>query len=103
MAASNCGAVTIPPPGKVTDAGFGLEALLDFRWQLTLDGALLDADEIAALAEAKRPLIRLRGRWVILDPALLDTAAPPAADADARRPRRSVPCSRARLRSTARR
>ena len=65
-------AVPTPAPGKVTEAGFGLEALLDFRWQLTLDGALLDADEIAALAEAKRPLIRLRGRWVMLDPALLD-------------------------------
>jgi hypothetical protein len=65
-------AVVIPAPGKVTEAGFGLEALLDFRWQLTLDGALLDADEIAVLAEAKRPLIRLRGRWVMLDPALLE-------------------------------
>jgi hypothetical protein len=65
-------AVPTPAPGKVTEAGFGLEALLDFHWQLTLDGALLDADEIAALAEAKRPLIRLRGRWVMLDPALLE-------------------------------
>ncbi|MGO8894849.1 MAG: DEAD/DEAH box helicase, partial [Streptosporangiaceae bacterium] len=65
-------AVPTPAPEKLTDAGFGLAALLDFRWQLTLDGAILDADEIAALAEAKRPLIRLRGRWVILDPALLD-------------------------------
>jgi len=65
-------AVPTPAPEKLTDAGFGLAALLDFRWQLTLDGALLDADEVAALAEAKRPLIRLRGRWVILDPALLD-------------------------------
>ena len=65
-------AVPTPAPGKVTEAGFGLVALLDFRWQLTLDGALLDADEVAALAEAKRPLIRLRGRWVMLDPALLD-------------------------------
>jgi SNF2-related domain/SNF2 Helicase protein/Helicase conserved C-terminal domain len=66
-------AAITPAPGKVIDdAGFGLDALLEFRWQLTLDGALLDADEVAALAEAKRPLIRLRGRWVILDPALLD-------------------------------
>jgi superfamily II DNA or RNA helicase len=65
-------AVATPAPGQLTDAGFGLAALLDFRWQLTLDGAMLDADEIAALAEAKRPMIRLRGRWVILDPALLD-------------------------------
>ena len=65
-------AVATPAPGKLTEAGFGLDALLNFRWQLTLGGALLDADEITALAEAKRPLIRLRGRWVILDPALLD-------------------------------
>jgi hypothetical protein len=65
-------AVPTPAPDRLTDAGFGLDALLDFRWQLTLDGALLDAEEMAALAEAKRPLIRLRGRWVILDPALLD-------------------------------
>src|SRR5947199_2576742 len=65
-------AVATPAPEKLTEAGFGLQALLDFRWQLTLGGALLDADEIAALAEAKRPLIRLRGSWVILDPALLD-------------------------------
>ena len=65
-------AAVTPAPERLTEAGFGLGALLEFRWQLTLDGALLDADEIAALAEAKRPLIRLRGRWVILDPALLD-------------------------------
>ena len=65
-------AVPTLAPGKVTEAGFGLAALLDFRWQLTLDGALLDADEIDALAAAKRPLIRLRGRWVMLDPALLE-------------------------------
>jgi hypothetical protein len=65
-------AAVTPAPEQLTEAGFGLAALLDFRWQLTLDGALLDAEEIAALAAAKRPLIRLRGRWVILDPALLD-------------------------------
>jgi hypothetical protein len=65
-------AAVTPAPEKLTEAGFGLGALLEFHWQLTLDGALLDADEITALAEAKRPLIRLRGRWVLLDPALLD-------------------------------
>jgi hypothetical protein len=65
-------AAVTPTPEKLTEAGFGLGSLLEFHWQLTLDGALLDADEITALAEAKRPLIRLRGRWVLLDPALLD-------------------------------
>jgi superfamily II DNA or RNA helicase len=65
-------AVVSSPPGKVTDAGFSLEALLEFRWQLTLGGELLDPDEINEIAEAKRPLIRLRGRWVTLDPGLLE-------------------------------
>jgi hypothetical protein len=95
-------AVPTPAPGKVTEAGFGLAALLDFRWQLTLDGALLDAHEVAALAEAKRPLIRLRDRWVMLDPALLDRLRRPRGRGCGF-PRRSVPCSRARRRSTARR
>ncbi|WP_300609951.1 DEAD/DEAH box helicase [Trebonia sp.] len=65
-------AAVTPAPERLTESGLGLDALLEFHWQLTLDGALLDADEIAVLAEAKRPLIRLRGRWVLLDPALLD-------------------------------
>jgi superfamily II DNA or RNA helicase len=65
-------AVVSPPPGKVTEAGFSLEALLEFRWQLTLGGELLDPDEINEIAEAKRPLIRLRGRWITLDPGLLE-------------------------------
>ena len=65
-------AVVVPAPGQVTEAGFGLQALLSFQWQLTLDGQVLDADEIALLAEARRPLVRLRGRWVTVDPALLE-------------------------------
>ena len=64
-------AVPTPAPERLTEAGFSLDALLEFRWQLTLGGEALDADEIAELAEAKRPLIRLRGRWVTLDPVLL--------------------------------
>ena len=81
--ALSCGPFPAPAPEKLTKAGFGLAALLEFRWQLTLDGAVLDADEIAAVAEAKRPLIRLRGRWVILDPALLERLRRPPRDADA--------------------
>ncbi|MBO0805412.1 MAG: DEAD/DEAH box helicase [Nocardiopsaceae bacterium] len=65
-------AAVTPAPEKLTGSGFGLGALMDFSWQLTLDGEQLDEAEIAALAEAKRPLIRLRGRWVMLSPALLD-------------------------------
>ena len=62
---------TPAPPGEA-DAGFSLEALLEFRWQATLDGDALTEEELAELADAKRPLIKLRGRWLRADPELID-------------------------------
>ncbi|WP_406065046.1 DEAD/DEAH box helicase [Streptomyces sp. NBC_01077] len=47
---------------------FSLQSLLDFRWQLALGGDVLSEAEMDALAEAARPLVRVRGRWVLLDP-----------------------------------
>jgi hypothetical protein len=61
-------AVPMQAPGQVTDAGLNLQALLSFRWRLTLGGEELDETEVAELAEAKRPLVRIRGRWVTLNP-----------------------------------
>ncbi|MGW4522590.1 DEAD/DEAH box helicase [Amycolatopsis sp. NPDC004378] len=58
-------------PASVTEAEFALRSLLEFRWQLSLGGEQLTEAEVAALAEAKRPLVRLRGQWVRVDPALL--------------------------------
>ena len=48
----------------MTGPDFSLTELLAFRWRPTLDGQELSEAEIAALAEAKRPMIRMRGRWV---------------------------------------
>jgi SNF2 family DNA or RNA helicase len=50
---------------------FGREQLMDFRWQLAVGDDTLSEEEIAALAEAKAPLIRLRGQWVAVDPEQL--------------------------------
>ncbi|MFF3838865.1 SNF2-related protein [Streptomyces sp. NPDC001930] len=47
---------------------FSLQALLDFRWRFALGGDVLSEAEMDALAEAARPLVRVRGRWVLLDP-----------------------------------
>ncbi|MEU0536510.1 SNF2-related protein [Amycolatopsis tolypomycina] len=58
-------------PASVTEAEFALRSLLEFRWQLSLGGEQLTEAEVAALAEAKRPLVRLRGQWVRVDPQLL--------------------------------
>lgn len=67
---------TEPAPGEAghRPAGeaprFTVTALLDFRWQIALDGVPLSEQEMDALAEAARPLVRVRGRWVLADPVL---------------------------------
>ncbi len=60
--------VTTPTPSAVTSAGLSLESLVELRWKASIDGETLTDDEMAALVEAKRPLVKLRGRWVRADP-----------------------------------
>ncbi|MFV8186717.1 SNF2-related protein [Streptomyces sp. AF1B] len=69
-------AVVRPAPGSATDGTgfFDSEELLQFRWQLALGGDPLDEAEMDALAEAHRPVVRLRDRWVLVDPALVRKA-----------------------------
>ncbi len=50
---------------------FGRDQLIEFRWELAIGDDTLTEDEIAALADTKAPLIRLRGQWVALDPEQL--------------------------------
>ncbi|MDQ7803418.1 DEAD/DEAH box helicase [Amycolatopsis sp. A133] len=49
---------------------FGGGRALAFDWQLALGGEVLTEAELDALAEARRPVVRLRERWVLVDPAL---------------------------------
>ncbi|WP_078869561.1 DEAD/DEAH box helicase [Streptomyces sp. NRRL B-1347] len=56
--------------GRLLDA----DALLDFRWQLSLGGEPLTEAEMDALAESRRPLVRLRDQWVVADPKLVARA-----------------------------
>ncbi|MEU7409840.1 DEAD/DEAH box helicase [Streptomyces sp. NPDC042638] len=69
-------AVVRPAPGSATDGTgfFESEDLLGFRWQLALGGDPLTEAEMDALAEAHRPVVRLRDRWVLVDPALVRKA-----------------------------
>ncbi|MFJ6728069.1 DEAD/DEAH box helicase [Streptomyces sp. NPDC091281] len=54
--------------------GFGLpsflsaDALLAFTWSFTLGDQHLTREELDRLAEANRPLVRLRDQWVLIDP-----------------------------------
>ena len=57
--------------GRVGEAGLNLDALVAFRWRATLDGETLSEEEVNLLAEAKRGLVRIRGRFVAVDADLL--------------------------------
>ncbi|AMV12414.1 ATP-dependent helicase [Geobacillus thermoleovorans] len=61
-------------PSVNAESLFGLERLADFDWRVATNGIELTEEEFAALAEQKRRLIRLRGQWLILDPALVRRA-----------------------------
>jgi superfamily II DNA or RNA helicase len=41
-----------------------------FAWRLVLDGEPLDDIEMDLVAKARRPVVSLRGRWVLVDPEL---------------------------------
>ncbi|MFE5791507.1 DEAD/DEAH box helicase [Streptomyces sp. NPDC056503] len=45
------------------------DALLAFNWRFSLGDQELTRAELDRLAEAGRPLVRLRDRWVLVDPA----------------------------------
>jgi SNF2 family DNA or RNA helicase len=58
-----------PADGVVAKPGkFGKDQLMDFRWRLAVGDDTLSEAEIAALAQTKAPLVRLRGQWVAVDP-----------------------------------
>ncbi|MET9659516.1 DEAD/DEAH box helicase [Streptomyces sp. NPDC006510] len=69
-------AVVRPAPGSATDGTsfFDAEQLFAFNWQLSLGDEQLTEAEMDILAEAHRPVVRLRDQWVVVDPALVRKA-----------------------------
>ncbi|WP_434444500.1 DEAD/DEAH box helicase [Lentzea sp. E54] len=56
--------VVIGEPSGRFDAG----GLLTFDWRLALGGDALTDAEMEVVAEASRPMVRLRDQWVLVDP-----------------------------------
>ncbi|WP_438484519.1 SNF2-related protein [Streptomyces sp. S186] len=50
------------------------DALLSFSWRFAIGDQEIDRAELDRLAEARRPLVRLRGRWVLVDPEAVRAA-----------------------------
>ncbi|MFF0445242.1 DEAD/DEAH box helicase [Streptomyces sp. NPDC004609] len=68
-------AVIGPPDedsGTVDESGLpsflSADALLAFNWSFALGGRQLSREELDRLAQANRPLVRLRDQWVLVDP-----------------------------------
>ena len=63
--ASMPSARSTPAAGVVVRGGLGRDQVAAFQWSVAVgdgDDAVLDEEEIAALVEAKAPLVRLRAR-----------------------------------------
>ncbi|MEV7682074.1 DEAD/DEAH box helicase [Streptomyces sp. NPDC088341] len=60
-------------PYRTTGTGLpaflSADALLSFDWHFALGDQRLTRAELDQLAEASRPVVRLRGQWVLIDPA----------------------------------
>ncbi|MFD8225559.1 DEAD/DEAH box helicase [Streptomyces massasporeus] len=60
-----------PEPGRgfaALPSFLSADALLAFTWSFAVGDRRLDRAELDRLAEAKRPLVRLRDQWVLIDP-----------------------------------
>jgi superfamily II DNA or RNA helicase len=60
-----------PQPGRTASdlpSFLSADALLAFNWRFALGGRQLTRAELDRLAEATRPLVRLRDQWVLVDP-----------------------------------
>ncbi|GAA0403970.1 DEAD/DEAH box helicase [Streptomyces luteireticuli] len=63
----------VGPPDEERPSGppslLSADALLAFGWRHALGGRELSRAELDRLAEASRPVVRLRDQWVLVDPA----------------------------------
>ena len=57
--------------GSTSPSILGMDALLDFRVQVSLDGEILTIEEINELLASTHGLALLRGKWVEVDPTRL--------------------------------
>jgi hypothetical protein len=60
------------PSGRAS--AFGMQDLVEFRYDLAVGDEVLSERELAELAQMKVPLVRLRGQWVELDDKHLKAA-----------------------------
>ncbi|MEC0234554.1 DEAD/DEAH box helicase [Paenibacillus kribbensis] len=58
-------------PGAKGSSLFGLDSIVQFDWRVAIGDADLSESEFAELVARNERLVRFRGQWIALDPALL--------------------------------
>ncbi|MEZ4769240.1 MAG: DEAD/DEAH box helicase [Caldilineales bacterium] len=61
-----------PPSGGV--GGMSFARIVSVDWSLALGDETLTLKELERLARLKQPLVRIRGRWAVLDPEQVESA-----------------------------
>ncbi len=82
-----------PREGQLMEGLFGPDALFSFDWRLALGEEALSDEEMAALAGATSPVIKLRDNWMVIDPAVARRARRRKAGAAAHAGRRPAGCA----------
>jgi SNF2 family DNA or RNA helicase len=59
---------SVKTPQMQSAKGFTLHEIVQFDWEMALGGERLSFDELQQLAKLKAPLVKVRGRWVQINP-----------------------------------
>ncbi len=81
--------------GSRAPSALGLDGLLDFQMEVTLDGERLTAREIDSLLAGTEQLVLLRGKWVEVDRGRIERAMRRFQEAEALAAQRGVPFAEA--------
>lgn len=60
--------VTMREAGPMAPGKLGHRALVDYDWSLALGDETIDREEFERLVKLKQPLLKIKGKWVELDP-----------------------------------
>ncbi|MBJ7358947.1 DEAD/DEAH box helicase [Nocardioides sp.] len=62
---------SVAPSDNALETGlFGPDQMFSFQWQVALHGETLTEEEMTQLARAAAPILKLRGSWTVIDPAV---------------------------------
>ncbi|WP_425058861.1 RNA polymerase-associated protein RapA [Sporomusa carbonis] len=64
----------VKSPALQAGGGLSLDNIVDFNWEISLGDEVLSAAELEALVNLKSPLVKIRGQWVELNGAQLQSA-----------------------------